>query len=95
MTEPVSGLRVFRAISHSLVVGRLVYNADEFRMFADACILQANELGLSKTQRDILLRMAAKWLELADDAERIKDAMGDAIETVAGASKVPTSSRRH
>jgi hypothetical protein len=39
--------------------------------------------------------MAARWLELADDAERIKDAVGDAIETVAGASKVATSSRRH
>jgi hypothetical protein len=71
-----------------------MHNADEFRLFADACIAQANELGLSRAQRETLLRMAAKWLELAV-AARVKDAMGDAIEAVAGVSKVPTSSKIH
>jgi hypothetical protein len=39
--------------------------------------------------------MAAVWLELAEAAARVKDAMGDAIGAVAGVSKVPTSSRIH
>jgi hypothetical protein len=72
-----------------------MHNAHEFRVFADACIVQANELGLSRTQRETLLRMAAKWLQLAEDAKRIRDAMGDVIEAVAAASKVPTSSKVH
>jgi hypothetical protein len=72
-----------------------MHDADEFRWFADACIAQANEPGLSRTQRETLLRMAAVWLELAEAAARVKDAMGDAIGAVAGVSKVPTSSRIH
>jgi hypothetical protein len=72
-----------------------MHNADEFRVFSDACIVQANELWLSRTQRETLLRMAAKWLALAQEAERIRNLMGEAMESAAAASKVPTSSKVH
>ena len=72
-----------------------MHDADEFRWFADACIAQASELELSRTQRETLLRMAAVWLELAEAAARVKDVMGGAIGAVTGVSKVPTSSKVH
>jgi hypothetical protein len=72
-----------------------MHDADEFRWFADACIAQANELELSRTQRETLLRMAAVWLELAEAAAHVKDVMGGAIGAVTGVSKVPTSSKVH
>lgn len=59
-----------------------MYNGAEFRKFADKCVEQANKRGLSKTDQTDLLRMAAKWLELADDADRM-NLLSEALETVA------------
>jgi hypothetical protein len=72
-----------------------MYNTEEFRIFAAQCVAHANEPGLSKTQQELLWRMAAKWLDLADEADRIKRLMGERIGTAAGAFKVPTSSKIH
>ena len=61
-----------------------MYDGEEFRRFADTCIVQANERGLSNHHQAELMQMAAKWLELADDADRMKN-LSEAVEAVVGA----------
>jgi hypothetical protein len=81
--EPGNPYRVFRTFQvHPQ--GCVMYDAEEFRRFADTCIAQANERGLSNSHQTELLLMAAKWLELADDADRMKN-LSEAVEAVVGA----------
>jgi hypothetical protein len=53
-----------------------MYDTAVFRKRAQHCIRQANKLGLARRERTRLLLMAARWNEVADDAERLL--IGDA-----------------
>jgi hypothetical protein len=55
-----------------------MYDAVEFRKRAQHCVEQANRPCLSRADQALLLRMAAKWAELAEDADRINALIGDA-----------------
>ena len=57
-----------------------MYDAAEFRKRAQHCVQQANNPGLSQIGQTILLQMAAKWIELAEDAERVNALMADPQE---------------
>jgi hypothetical protein len=83
LMEPAHPLRVFRTFQvHPQ--GCIMYDGEEFRRFANTCIAQANERGLSNHHQAELMQMAAKWLELADDADRMKN-LSEAVEAVTGA----------
>jgi hypothetical protein len=60
-----------------------MYDAVEFRRRAQRLCEQADEPGLSQTTQTTLLRMASKWVELAEDADLINAMMGDTLETSA------------
>jgi hypothetical protein len=44
-----------------------MYDRVEFRKRAQRCVEQANAPGLPRFQLAIVLRMAATWVELAED----------------------------
>jgi hypothetical protein len=56
-----------------------MYDAAEFRKRAEHCVRQANAPGRLQTEKATLLRMAGKWLALADDAERVRALISDAL----------------
>jgi pyruvate carboxylase len=58
-----------------------MYDAVEFRRRAQRLFEQADEPGLSQTTQTALLRMASKWVELADDADLVNAMMGDTLQT--------------
>jgi hypothetical protein len=45
-----------------------MYDRVEFRKRAQHCVDQANAPGLPRSEQAFLLQMAAKWVELAEDA---------------------------
>jgi hypothetical protein len=61
-----------------------MYDAAEFRKRAQHCVEQANEPGRLKSEKTLLLRMAAKWVELAEDADRVNALIGDTLKTSSG-----------
>ena len=71
-------------MSFGIQEGTRMYDAVEFRQRAQHCIRQANEPGLARSQQTVLRRMAAKWHELAEDADRINALLGDAMTAASG-----------
>jgi hypothetical protein len=59
-----------------------MYDAEVYRKRAQHCVEKANQPSLSHSEQIILLRMAAKWNELADDAARVQALLGDALKEV-------------
>jgi hypothetical protein len=68
--------------------------AEEFRKRAEYCAKQANENGRSQPVRATLLQMAAKWHELADDAERVKELMNEPLDRPSDRPIPPTKNQK-
>jgi hypothetical protein len=58
-----------------------MYDAEEFRNLARHCMRQADRPGVSLAQKTKLLRMAASWIALANDAAHVNGLIVDAVKS--------------
>ena len=65
------------------------YPLAEFRIRAERCLHEASRPELSAIEQAAMLRMACKWVELGEEAERASEWPGVPLHVSLGAQPLP------